>query len=322
METNSCSSIDSDSLSIAVIGAAVADECLVEIFSPPEAASPNSCRRIGGFRLRLQFSVPFRFAILAVESFDARHTRVRLRHRRRRLRRLRAGRALERRSRRSRAAARSRRLGLASADPHSARRRTHLGLRSLRLGLSDRAGAACRRPPHRDRARQGDRRLAFDQRDGLHPRPSRRLRPLGLAAGCRAGPTRTCCPISSAPRPGRTARRATAAATARSMSAGPRTSIRSTTPISRPACSAGHPFTEDYNGAAAARLRLGAMDDPPRPARQHRARLSASGARRARNLTVVHRRTGAADRARGRPRRRRRIPHGAARPKPCAPRAR
>ena len=38
---------------------------------------------------------------------------------------------------------------------------------------------ALRRPQHRMRARQGDRRLVLDQRHGLCARPSRRLRPLG-----------------------------------------------------------------------------------------------------------------------------------------------
>ncbi len=36
---------------------------------------------------------------------------------------------------------------------------------------------------HRMRPRQGDRRLVLDQRDGLCPRPSRRLRALGGATG-------------------------------------------------------------------------------------------------------------------------------------------
>ena len=75
------------------------------------------------------------------------------------------------------------------------------------------------RPPDRDRARQGDRRLLLDQRHGLYPRPPRRLRPLGGLRAPRLVVRARCCPTSSAPRPGRTARPSCAAAPGRSMCA-------------------------------------------------------------------------------------------------------
>ena len=125
-----------------------------------------------------------------------------------------AGRPVEFRSCRYRAPARSRRLGLASLDTHSARGWAHLGLRPLRLGLRDRTRAEHRRPPDRDRARQDRRRLEFHQRHGLHPRPSRRLRPLGVLWPARLVLPRTSALLQTGRGPGRMAKRPIAAATA------------------------------------------------------------------------------------------------------------
>ncbi len=53
------------------------------------------------------------------------------------------------------------------------------------LGLQHRAAKGPQRPHRLSAARQGARRLVRHQRDGLYPRPPRRLRPMGLARQCR-----------------------------------------------------------------------------------------------------------------------------------------
>ena len=137
------------------------------------------------------------------------HATLRLHHRRRRLGRLRAGKSAERGSERARAAAGSRRLGHRSADPHSARHRHDAQAHLARLGLPQRAGAQSRRPQGRGDARQGAGRLVLDQRHRLHARRSAATTTAGRRKARSAGPTRTCCRTSSAPRPGSTARATT-----------------------------------------------------------------------------------------------------------------
>ena len=114
-----------------------------------------------------------------------REQRLRLRHRRRRLGRLRAGQPAERGSRRERAADRGGRARPQSAHPHPARHGQDARAQHVRLGLSHRARAEHERPRGRGDARQGAGRLVVDQRDGLYPRPSRRLRPLGTEGRAR-----------------------------------------------------------------------------------------------------------------------------------------
>ena len=112
-----------------------------------------------------------------------REDKLRLRHRRRRLGRLRPGQSPERGRRGERAADRSGRARPSSVHPYPARHGQDARARHVQLGLSHRARAEHERPRDRGDARQGPRRLVVDQRDGLYPRQSRRLRPLG-AEGC------------------------------------------------------------------------------------------------------------------------------------------
>ena len=77
------------------------------------------------------------------------------------------------------AAPRSRRLGPRPMDQHPARLAAHIAAAYARLDVFRRAGGDDGRPRARMRARQGDRRLVLDQRDGLCPRPQGRLRALG-----------------------------------------------------------------------------------------------------------------------------------------------
>ena len=159
---------------------------------------------------------------------------LRLHHRRRRLRRLRAGQPPVGGPAHPRAAARSRRPRLQSADPHPDRARQAARIQDARLGLSVRARSQPQRPPRRGDARQGAGRLVLDQRDGLHPRRSGRLRPLGAEGRARLVLSRTCCPTSSASRAGRTARASIAAPTATSACNGARPRTRCSPPGSRP----------------------------------------------------------------------------------------
>ena len=62
------------------------------------------------------------------------------------------------------------------------------------------AAARPQRPARLPAARQGAGRLEFGQRHDLHPRPSRRLRPLGRRRQSGLVLSTMCCPISSAPR--------------------------------------------------------------------------------------------------------------------------
>ncbi len=94
-----------------------------------------------------------------------------------------------------------------------------------------------------------DRRQLVDQRDGLCPRQSRRLRPLGRRAGSPAGPTPMSCPISAARKAGRAAPAPIAAATGRSTVG----TARYDDPLIEACLAAGRalqlPATPDYNGA-------------------------------------------------------------------------
>ena len=86
-------------------------------------------------------------------------------------------------------------------------------------------------------------------------------------------------------RPGRAARTRGAAATGRSAPNSPRPPIRSTTPGSTPRKAAGFPVTEDYNGAAAGRLRARPIHHPRRLPLIGRHRLSQAGAQAAATST-------------------------------------
>ena len=88
------------------------------------------------------------------------------------------GNATVRRPRNPCRAARSRRRGPQSLDPHPAWLRQDLRRCVGELVLPGRAGSWRQRPPHLLAARQGARRFLVDQRHGLHPRPARGLRPL------------------------------------------------------------------------------------------------------------------------------------------------
>ena len=232
--------------------------------------------------------------------------RIRLCHRRGRFCRLRTGRTAERRFRRSRASARSRRLGLASTDPHPARGRTHLGLRPFRLGL---------RRPNRSPTSAAVASRQRAARSSAAPIPSTPwVISAAIAVTTIAGRSRGLSGWSYEEvlpyfkraetwEDGETPYRG---------GDGP-IYVRRTKDIDplyeayiEAGIRAGHPFTEDYNGAQTAWIWLGAMDDPRWPARQHRPRLSASGAR----TTQSHgpnRCAGASDRARKRPCGRRRV---------------
>ena len=107
---------------------------------------------------------------------------VRLRDRRGRHRRLPAGQPAERRSGRAGAAARGRRLGRLSLDPHPGRLPLLHRQPAHRLDVPDRARARAERPAAALSARPGARRLLVDQRHDLHARPGARLRRLGRAA--------------------------------------------------------------------------------------------------------------------------------------------
>ena len=84
-------------------------------------------------------------------------------------------------------------------DPRAARLRQAVRRTERQLDVSVRARAGAERPARVHAARQGARRLQFDQRPGLHPRPARGFRRLGRLA-IPAGATPTCCRISGSPR--------------------------------------------------------------------------------------------------------------------------
>ena len=97
-------------------------------------------------------------------------------------------------------AARGRRQGQPSLDPHPGRLSLHPEQSAHRLVLQDRARGRARRARAQLSARQGAGRLLVDQRHDLHARPGGRLRPLAPAGPRRAGAGTTCCPTSSARR--------------------------------------------------------------------------------------------------------------------------
>ena len=70
-------------------------------------------------------------------------------------------------------------MGSRPLDPHTARLAADVPAPDARLDVFNRTRARARRTPHRVRTRQGHRWFVVRQRDGLCPRPSRRLRPLG-----------------------------------------------------------------------------------------------------------------------------------------------
>ena len=135
-----------------------------------------------------------------------------------------------------------------SAHPHPARHGQDARIRDVRLGLSHRARAEPERP-HASR-RCAARCWAARRRSTSWP--TRAAIAATTTAGRRraraAGPMRTCCPTSSAPRPGRTAPIPGAAGRGRSAPNSPRPRTRSTTPGSTPRAQAGLPVTDDYNG--------------------------------------------------------------------------
>ena len=77
-----------------------------------------------------------------------------------------------------RAASRSGRRGLEPVDTHSPGLRQALHQSRGELALCERAAGGRRQPADRATARQGDRRIDFDQRTPLYPRPAGGLRPL------------------------------------------------------------------------------------------------------------------------------------------------
>src|SRR5574337_1561833 len=105
---------------------------------------------------------------------------LRLRGDRRRLGRLRARVAADRRPVGKRRAARGGRARPQRADPlPGGLRRDPEGQAPIELGVPDRCAAGAERPARLPAARPHARRIEFDQRDDLHPRPPRRLRRLG-----------------------------------------------------------------------------------------------------------------------------------------------
>jgi hypothetical protein len=124
-------------------------------------------------------------------------------------------------------------------------------------------------------ARQGDRRLVLHQRHGLCARPCRDF-DTWAEMGAPAGPMPTCCPISSAWRTPRRARRAGAAPTARCTSARPAPNPLYQR-LHRGGPQAGFETTDDYNGSK--QEGFGRWSRPStRAAAGRRQRLSAAGA--------------------------------------------
>ena len=106
------------------------------------------------------------------------------------------------------------------------------------------------RPPHRMRARQGDRRLVVDQRDGLCARPPRRLRPLGREPGCRGWSYAHVLPyFRRAGELGRRRQRLSRRRRSAHHALRRATETRCARPSRRPARTPAIPATDDYNGA-------------------------------------------------------------------------
>ena len=120
-------------------------------------------------------------------SADNAGRRVRLHHRRRRLGRLRSGQPPLRRPEAARAPARGGRQGQLDLVSHPGRLSLRHRQSARGLDVQDRAGARAQWPQPQLPARQGDRRLLRHQRDDLHARPGRRLRPLAPARPDRLG---------------------------------------------------------------------------------------------------------------------------------------
>ena len=103
-------------------------------------------------------------------------------------------------------AARSGRARLASVHPYAGGPRQARQQQAHQLGLLHRARAAARRSPALVAARQGARRIEFDQRDVLYPRRSRATTTTGRSdRRCALGTGTRCCRISSAPKATRAA---------------------------------------------------------------------------------------------------------------------
>ena len=101
-------------------------------------------------------------------------------------------------------------------------------------GYQLRARPRPQRPPRRGAARQGAGRLVVDQRDGLHPRRSRRLRPLGAEGRARLVVRRRAAVLQARRKLAGAARASSAAATATSACNGARPRTRCSPPGSRP----------------------------------------------------------------------------------------
>ena len=181
----------------------------------------------------------------------------------------------------------------------------HLAAAHARLDVFRRAGGDDGRPRHRMRARQGDRRLVLDQRDGLCARPSRRLRSLGRQPAW----TLVLCPCAALfPPPGSVGGRR------QRLSRRRRAADDALVALSRPALRGvrrcrGRRRPSDDRGLqrrAAGGLRPLAVDDPRRQALQRGGRLSAAGAGAAQSHGR-DRRAGDAGRVRRRARGRHRI---------------
>ena len=134
-------------------------------------------------------------------------------------------------------------------DPHPARLGPYVPARHARLDVFHRTRGGDGRRRRRMRARQGDRRLVLDQCDGLCARPSRRLRPLGGEYGLPHWSYAHVLPYF------RRQESWEGGADAYRGGDGPLTTpvratrTRSSKPAWRPGAAAGHPLTEDYNGA-------------------------------------------------------------------------
>ena len=231
-----------------------------------------------------------------------------LRHRRRGFGWLRAGQPADRGCRHARRADRGRRPRLESADPHSRRLHEAAGSPDADLGLQGRGGSGHQRPRDQLSARPRARRVEFDQRHDLCPRPAGGFRPLGDSSAIAAGRGTTCCRSSARRRTGRARK---TRCTARAARCSPRVgAIRPL--LCQAAVEAGQqlglrvPRGRQRSAAGLGRRhRLGAADARWAPTRQRGAQLSASGGETAESASG-HRRTGASRAARRNARDRRR----------------